>query len=110
MTPYLRAMLDLAPHRAALAAFARRWQVARIALFGSALRDDFGPASDIDLLIDFEPGTRRSLFDVVEMKRELEALFGRSVDIATRSAVERSPNWIRRREILSTARAVYAAH
>jgi predicted nucleotidyltransferase len=92
-----------------LESFCHRWDVTEFALFGSALRDDFGPDSDVDVLVTFDKASRRSLFDLAEMSDELSALFGRPVDIVTRPAVERSKNWIRREAILSSARVVYAA-
>jgi len=87
--------------------FCRRWQISEVALFGSALRDDFGPESDIDLLVTFLPDARWSLLDLVRMQYELEDLLGRKVDLIERAAIERSSNWIRRREILGTARTIY---
>ena len=101
-------MLDLTPYRPALADFARRWRVTELALFGSALGDDFGPESDVDVLLSFEEGETWSLLDLVAMKLDLEAVFGRTVDVMTRAAVEKSPNWVRRASILSTAQPVYA--
>ena len=106
---YVGVMLDLSPYREPLAAFAGRWMIRELALFGSALRDDFGPESDVDVLVTFEEGETWSLLDLVQMKLELEDLFGRSVDVIGRSAVERSPNWIRREAILGSAQTVYAA-
>lgn len=103
-------MIDLGPYQEALGDFARRWSVEEVALFGSALRDDFGASSDIDLLLTFGPGAAWSLLDRVSIKLELEDIFGRSVDVTTRSAVERSPNWIRRASILDSARTIHAAH
>jgi uncharacterized protein len=91
----------------ALDAFCARWGVAELALFGSIVRTDFGPDSDVDLLVTFAPDTRHTLFDMVTMTEELEALFGRRVDLLTRRSVERSPNYIRRREILSEAQVIY---
>lgn len=102
-------MLDLAPYRPGLADFARRWRVASVELFGSALRDDFGPDSDVDVLLTFEPDHSWSLFDLAAMKLELEDLFGRRVDVMTRRAIEKSENWIRREAILGGAREVYAS-
>jgi predicted nucleotidyltransferase len=93
----------------ALAEFCARWHVRELALFGSALRDDFGPDSDIDLLVTFAPDSRWSLFDHARMENELEGLLGRKVDLVSRRAIERSQNWIRRDEILSTAKVVSAA-
>ena len=92
-----------------LAQFCRRWRVRELALFGSALRDDFGPDSDVDLLVTFSPQAAWSLLDHVRMQTELSELLGYPVDLVSRRAIERSPNPIRKREILSTARTVYAA-
>lgn len=68
----------------ALAAFCRRHNIRRLALFGSALRDDFGPQSDIDLLVEFDAGTTPGLFTIAGMEEELSALFGgRDIDLRT---------------------------
>ena len=87
--------------------FCRRWKVRELAVFGSALRDDFGPDSDVDLLATFTDDAGWGLFDHVQMQQELEALLGRKVDLISRRAVERSHNWLRRREILKTAQVIY---
>lgn len=89
-----------------LRAFCERWKVAEFAIFGSALRADFRPDSDLDVLVEFSPDARWSLFDNVDMEIELEELLGRDVDLVTRAAIEQSHNWIRREEILSTARVL----
>jgi uncharacterized protein len=89
--------------------FCRRWRIVELSAFGSVLREDFGPGSDIDLLVRFAPEAHWSLLDHMRMERELGEILGREVDLVSRSAVERSPNWIRRKEILSTARTLYAA-
>jgi uncharacterized protein len=89
--------------RQRLAAFCRHWSVTELALFGSVLRDDFRPDSDVDVLVAFVPTARRGLFDLVEMEDELAGLFRRRVDLVTRRAVEESDNWIRRRAILDSA-------
>ena len=91
-----------------LAEFCRANGIVSLAVFGSALRDDFGPASDIDVLVEFAPGRTPGL-GFVNIADELADLFGRPVDVLTRSAVERSPNFIRRRAILDSAKVVYAA-
>lgn len=91
-----------------LADFCRAHGIASLAVFGSALRDDFGPDSDIDLLVEFEPGLTPGLH-FVTIADELETFFGRPVDLLSRAAVERSHNPIRRRNILSTAELIYAA-
>ena len=90
-------------------AFCRRWKIVELALFGSVLREDFGPDSDVDVLVSFGPDGGITFDNRVQMQDELSALLGRRVDLVSRRAVERSPNWIRRREILSTAEPVYAA-
>lgn len=94
---------------AALAAFCRRWRISKLELFGSALREDFGPESDFDLLVTYEPGAGWSLLDTVGIQRELAELLGRPVDLVSRRAVEASQNYLRRREILGSAREIYAA-
>ena len=93
----------------ALAAFCERWQVGELALFGSVLRDDFGPESDIDILIRFKTERTPGLFGIAEMERELGDLFGRRVDLVTRAAIETSRNYIRRKAILESAQVVYVA-
>ena len=77
-------------------------------MFGSALRGDFGPDSDLDFLVTFAPDAGWSLFDHFHMENELVKILGREVDLISRQAIEESPNWIRRKEILGTARTVYA--
>jgi predicted nucleotidyltransferase len=85
----------------------RRWRVAELCVFGSVLRDDFRPDSDIDLLVTFMSDTRWRARDLLRLQDELEALFGRKVDLVERAAVEESENWIRRRHILEHAEPVY---
>ena len=94
---------------AELAAFCQRWQVRTLSLFGSALRDDFGPTSDVDLLVEFEPRASWSLWDHIRMTQELEALFGRKVDLITKHALERGENWLLRQVILDTAHPLFPA-
>ncbi len=95
--------------RAALAEFCRRWQITEFALFGSVLRDDFGPDSDIDVLVQFSSAARHTLFDLVTMQDELRALFGRAVDLLSKRGIESSRNSLRRRAILESAEIIYAA-
>lgn len=83
-----------------------RWKIRELALFGSVLRSDFGPDSDIDCLVTFAPEARWSLFDLVGLQDELESLFGRPVDLVEKNALR---NPFRRREILRTHRVLYAA-
>ena len=93
----------------ALAAFCRKWRVCELSLFGSALRDDFGPESDLDFLVSFEPEAGTTLFDMVDMEDELSGLVGRNVDLVSRRGIEESRNDIRRRAILESAEVIYAA-
>ena len=89
--------------------FCQRWKITEFALFGSVLRDDFRPDSDVDVLVTFASDAEWSLFDDVDMEEELSVIFGRKVDLVSRRAVEQSDNWIRRKAILSTAEPIYAA-
>ncbi len=89
-------------------AFCRKWRVARLEVFGSILRPDFGPSSDVDFLVTFEPGARWGL-EIVEMEHELATIVGRRVDLVSRRAVEESDNWIRRKAILDSAETIHVA-
>lgn len=95
--------------REVIAHFCQRWKVTELALFGSVLRDDFRPESDIDMLVTYAPDARWSLLDQVTMTEELEGSLGRKVDLVSRRAVEKSSNWIRRQAILESAQPYYAA-
>lgn len=95
--------------REQLEAFCRAHRIRRLSVFGSALRDDFRPDSDVDILVSFEEGARHSLFDLVTMQDELEAILGRAVDLVEREAVEQSENYIRRRHILQNEEPLYVA-
>lgn len=101
--------LKIAIDRQQLAAFCQRWKILKLDFFGSVLRDDFGSSSDIDVLVTFAPEAGWSLFDHVRMEDELGTLLGRPVDLVTRRAVERSPNWIRRNAILECLEPGYVA-
>ena len=92
-----------------LAAFCRKWKIVEVWLFGSVLRDDFRPTSDIDVMVSFSDDATWSLFDLSEMKFELQDLTGQAVDLLTRQGVKSSQNPYRRRAILEGAKVVYAA-
>jgi predicted nucleotidyltransferase len=92
-----------------IALFCQRWRIKEFALFGSALREDFNPTSDLDILVTFAPEADWGLLDQVRMEQELVELFRREVDIISKQAVEQNHNWLRRREILNTAQVIYAA-
>jgi len=85
--------------------FCQRWKIAEFSIFGSALREDFQPESDVDILISFEPDIPWSLFDWVDMIEELKNIFGREVDLVEKSGLR---NPFRRQEILSSRKVIYA--
>ena len=95
--------------RSRLVEYCRTNGITRIDLFGSALRADFRPDSDIDLLVEFEPDRTLDLFDFARMEQELAGIFGRKVDLVERSAVEQSRNYIRRAAILGSTETIHAA-
>ncbi len=92
-----------------IAAFCERWQVTKLALFGSVLRDDFGPDSDIDVLAGFEEAARHTLFDLDRMEEELREIFGQDVDLVSWRGIEMSRNYLRRKAILHSAELVYGS-
>jgi uncharacterized protein len=94
--------------RRAIADFCRRWKIVELSLFGSVLREDFRPESDVDVLVTFADGAHWSLLDHVAIEGELSRLMGRDVDLVSRRAVERSKNWVRKEAILSGAEPIYA--
>jgi len=91
-----------------IANFCPKWKIVELCLFGSVLRDDFRPDSDIDILVTFSSDAEWSLLDHMAMEEELSAIFGRKVDLVSRKAIERSENYIRRKAILETAQPYYA--
>ena len=101
--PRLRIPLPMAQ----IDSFCRRWNIARLEIFGSALRDDFRPDSDVDLLATYAPEARWSLLDRVRMKFELEAMVGRTVDLLNRRALEKARTHARAAAILAQAEPLY---
>ena len=91
----------------AFRSFCEKWAITEVSLFGSILRDDFGPDSDVDLLVTYAPDAGWSLLDVIGAKQELEELIGRNVDLVDRHGVERSENPYRRTAILSEAQLIH---
>ncbi|HEY3295870.1 MAG TPA: nucleotidyltransferase domain-containing protein [bacterium] len=83
-----------------LSAFLAKWKITSYEFFGSVIREDFRPDSDVDILVTYAPDSHRTLSDLMQMDEELAAIFGRKVDIVERKAVEESPNYIRRKLIL----------
>lgn len=93
------------PHEE-IAEFCRRWKITELALFGSVLRDDFGPDSDIDVMVSFAEGASWNLWHLMDIQEELEGVLGREVDLVEKRALR---NPFRRYEILRTKQVVYAA-
>ncbi len=89
--------------------FCRKWKITELALFGSVLREDFRPESDVDVLVAFQPNSGTTLFDLSRMEDELAGILGRQVDVVSKRGIERSPNYIRRKAILTSAEVIYAA-
>jgi predicted nucleotidyltransferase len=91
-----------------IADFCQRWQVMEFALFGSVLRDDFRPDSDIDIMVQFHPEAHPTFSSLDQMEAELKTMFHRDIDLITRQGIETSRNYLRRHEILSSAQVIYA--
>jgi predicted nucleotidyltransferase len=83
----------------------RWWKVKELSVFGSILRDDFRPDSDVDLLVDYEEGVMWSLFDLIDAKQELTACLGRKVDLVVKGQLK----WVIRDRVLESAKVIYAA-
>lgn len=92
-----------------IAEFCQKWKITEFSLFGSVLREDFRPDSDIDVLVTFGEKAKHTLFDLVHMEDELKQIFGRKVDLVSRRGIESSRNYIRRNAILNSAEVIYAA-
>jgi len=92
---------------AKIAEFCKRWNISEFAVFGSALRADFRPDSDVDVLVSFGPQVHVTLFDMVHMQDELKAIFGREVDLVSKRGVESSRNYLRRKKILESAEVIH---
>jgi hypothetical protein len=93
--------------RKRIVAFCQRWSITEFSLFGSALRDDFRPDSDVDVLVSIDPKAQNiGLFEIIDMKLELEDMFKRPVDLVEKEGLR---NPYRRKEILRTAQVIYAA-
>lgn len=90
----------------ALAELCRRHQIKELSLFGSVLRDDFGPDSDVDVLLVFEDDHRPGIDEYLAMQDDFEAFFGRDVDLVNLKYLR---NPYLRREVLKTRRVVHAA-
>jgi hypothetical protein len=99
-------MVQIEVDRDAIAAFCRKWRIVEFSFFGSVLHEDFGPESDVDVLVTFDPDAPWSLWELLEMREELTRRFGRPVDFVEKKALR---NPFRRRGILSTYQVIHAA-
>jgi predicted nucleotidyltransferase len=79
-----------------------------LALFGSVLRTDFHPDSDLDVLVQFHPEAHPTFSSLEQMEAELKSIFHRDVDLVTRQGIESSRNYLRRNQILASAQVIYA--
>ena len=89
-----------------LAAFCQKWQIAELSVFGSVLRDDFRPDSDVDVLVTFQRGAGMTFEGFLDMRDELASIFGREVDLVEKRLIT---DPFRRHEILTTRKVLYAA-
>ena len=92
----------------AIREFCRKWKITELSVFGSILRDDFRPDSDVDFLVTWDKGARWDAFDHMDAEEELAKIVGRKVDLVSRGAVEQSRNRFRKKHILSTAETIIA--
>jgi predicted nucleotidyltransferase len=102
----MRANIPIDVPEQELSRLCRRRRITHLWLFGSVLRDDFAAASDVDVLVRFDPAAALSALDFVAIQDELTELFGRSVDLVEEGALT---NPLRRKEILRTRQELYAA-
>jgi len=98
-------MIHVAVDKTQIAAFCRKHRIRRLALFGSVLRDDFGPESDVDALVEFEPDAHVGFLALARAARELSALLGRRVDLVPQAGLKP----LIRDEVLTEAEELYAA-
>jgi uncharacterized protein len=89
--------------------FCDRWQIVEFSLFGSVLRDDFRPDSDVDVMVEFAPDTHPTFTTLDQMEEDLQQIFHRDIDLITRQGIETTRNYLRRQEILSSAQIIYVA-
>jgi len=99
--PTTKVRVPIDPER--IAEFCRRWRITELSLFGSVLRDDFRPDSDVDVLVAFAPVTHQTLSNLITMGEELEGIFGRKVDLVDKKGLH---NPFRRHEILTTRQVI----
>lgn len=103
----MKARMDMPTE--AIGVFCKKWRIVEFAVFGSILRDDFRPDSDVDVMVVFEPDARWDFEHLLEMTNELKNIFGRKVDLVEKRFIEGSENYIRRRHILNHMESIYVA-
>ena len=92
-----------------IADFCQKWKITEFALFGSVLRDDFQQdRSDVDVLVSFDQDAHWTLFDLVDVEDSLSIIFARKVDLIEKQSIEKSLNYLRKKEILQSYRVIYA--
>ena len=89
--------------------FCQRWHISELAFFGSVIRNDFRSGGDLDILVTFADVANWGLLEHLQMQQELAAILVREVDLISKRAVEQSDNWLRRQEILDTAKVFFTA-
>ena len=94
--------------RRKLTAFCRKYRIQKLAFFGSVLREDFKPTSDLDILVEFKKGHTPGLA-FFAMPEELKEIFGWDVDLLTYQGIKSSRNPIRRKAILESAQVIYVS-
>ena len=87
--------------------FCKKWGIRELAVFGSALREDFGPESDVDFLVSFREGQKPGWPHILDMQEELSKLVKNRVDVVDRTNLEKSENYIKRKHILESAQVIY---
>ena len=103
------APIDLGVEAKKIADFCEKWKVSKLSVFGSITRGELRPDSDIDLLVTFRNDADWTMFDHFNMEEELSQIFGREVDLVNIKALEENENPIYQREIIGSARQIYAA-
>jgi uncharacterized protein len=87
--------------------FCRKWQIECLSVFGSIVRNELSPQSDIDFLVEFEPQVCYGFREILEAQDELSAIVGRFVDFVIKKSLERSANYVRKRNIFESARIIF---
>lgn len=108
MIPSMRSNMPILPLEE-IERFCEKWKIVEFSIFGSVLRDDFGPDSDVDVMVTFSEAAKTSLFDLDSVESELAQILKRKVDLVDKRSIEASDNYIRRNHILSSSRVLYVA-